>query len=296
MRTPRLCFSLMLSVSPLIGLEALAGSATIVSEDGESSTFEYSKQALRISIPGQDSGYALVRDGSIYTVMQQEGRTLVIDAGSAMKGMGAGATSAVPGQLNSEVGSLDKTGRTEVVAGIKGDVYLLHFVDENGKEQTEEMVLSDDPRALEFRDGLFLMIEVAAGLTANGTADDSKSIQKALAEIDSGILRYGQDLTVTKIDGGAVDAARFELPAEPMDMGNIGALLGSMSQQAPAQSTSDDGETETGLFGSVMGAIGDKVNRQTDRLGNSAEQEIDAETDEKVDGALGKAFGKLFGR
>ncbi|MFK8043803.1 hypothetical protein [Congregibacter sp.] len=302
MHSNKLCVSLILSIAPLLAFDATAGSATVASKDGQSSTFEYSDKYLRISIPGQD-GYALVRDGSIYTVMQQDGRTLVIDAGSAMKGMGAGVPTAVPAQFNSEIGSLDKTGRSETVAGIKGEVYQLNYVDENGNEQSEEMVLSDDPRALEFRDGLFLMIGVASQLTSEGTEDSTASIQKALSDIDSGILRYGQDMTVTEINSDGVDPSRFELPAEPLNLQGIGAMLGSMSQQAGADDGAADelGDSEAepkkkGLFGSVMGAIGEKVNRQSDRLGDSAEQEIDAETDEKVDGALDKAFGKLFGR
>lgn len=306
MHAPKTLFcatlSLALLASPLITVKAIAGSATLSSKDGESSTFEYNDKYLRISIPGQD-GYALVRDGSIFTVMQQDGRTLVIDAGSAMKGMGAGVASAVPGQFNSEIGSLDATGRSETIAGIKGEVYQLNFVDEDGNEQTEEMVLSDDPRALEFRDGLFLMVGVAANLTSDGNTDNTKSIQKALGEMNSGILRYGQEMVVTAIDGDTVDASRFELPAEPLNLQGIGAMLGSMSQQAPAQANDNDDVADSeeqpkkkGLFGSVMGAIGEKVNRQSDRIGGSAEQEIDQETDEKVDSALDKAFGKLFGR
>lgn len=301
MNANTISLSLLLSVSPLLVMEASAGSATITAKDGSSSTFEYTDKYLRVGIPGQE-GYAVVRDGSIYTVMEQDGRTLVIDAGSAMKGMGAGVATAVPAQFNSEIGSLDKTGRTEVVAGIKGEIYELSFVDENGNEQTEELVLSDDPRALEFRDGLFLMIGVASKLTSEGTADSTASMQKALTDIDSGLLRYGQEMTVTDINSDSIDPSRFELPAEPLNLQGIGAMLGSMSQGAPADSDANDAadssgqEPKKGLFGSVMGAIGDKVNRQSDRLGDSAEQEIDAETDEKVDSALDKAFGKLFGR
>ncbi|WP_439101379.1 hypothetical protein [Congregibacter sp.] len=239
MNASKICLSILLSVSPVLVFEASAGSATITSKDGASSTFEYSDEYLRISIPDQD-GYAVVRDGSIYTVMQQDGRTLVIDAGSAMKGMGAGVATTVPAQFNSEIGSLDKTGRTEVVAGIKGDVYELNFVDENGNEQIEEVVLSDDPRALEFRDGLFLMMGVASKLTSEGTADSTASIQKALADINSGLLRYGQEMTVTDINGDNIDPARFELPAEPLNLQGIGAMLRNMSQQAPADTNSSE--------------------------------------------------------
>ncbi|WP_439106131.1 hypothetical protein [Congregibacter sp.] len=226
----RISVVLTLCAAPLLALDAVAGSATVASKDGGSSTFEYNEQFLRVGIPGQ-GGYALVRDGSIYTVMQQDGNTLVIDAGSAMKGMGGGAAPAVPSQFNSKIESLENTGRSETVAGIKGEVYQLNSKDENGNLQSEEVVLSDDPRALELRDALFLMVGVAAQLTAEGTVDNTQSIKKALADINSGILRYGQEMTVTSIDGDAVDASRFELPAAPLNLQGIGSMLNNMSKR-----------------------------------------------------------------
>jgi hypothetical protein len=278
---------------------AFAGSATVKSAEGELSTFEYNETMLRVSIP-QGDGYLVVRDNSIYSVMQADGRTLVIDASSAMKGMGSAIAQATPSDFNAEVVSLEKTGRSETIAGIKGDVYDLRFVDEDGKEQNEELVLSDDSRALDFRDALFLMMGAAVqALDIDETTDGAKVMRNQLEALDAGILRYGGDLTLTRIDGDSVDPERFTLPAEPMDMSNLGALFGAMAAEAPADPDSENGEDETentGLFKGMMGALGSKVNRQADRLGGSAENEVDRETDEKVDNAVGKAFGKLFGR
>ncbi|EED30475.1 conserved hypothetical protein [gamma proteobacterium NOR5-3] len=290
---------MIVSCASLIAVEALAGSATMNSKEGGATVFEYRDQLLRIDIPGQENSYVILRDNTIYSVIQQDGNTIVMDAGSAMKSMGVNAAASVPSDINAEVVSLKKTGRTEVVAGIKGDVYELKFKDENGEAQSEELVLSDDARALEFRDALFQMLEIAATLTSNSAPENTQSMRAQLEGIDAGMLRFGSEFAVTTIDDRAIDPARFELPAEPMNLNGIGAMLGGLSQQAPtdvAEEQDADGDKKPGLFGSVMGAIGSKVNRQADRIGDSAEQEVDEETDEKVDSALDKAFGKLFGR
>ena len=47
---------------------------------------------------------------------------------------------------------------------------------------------------------------------------------------------------------------------------------------------------EKGLFSTMMGAFGDKADRQADRVGDSVDNEIDRETDEAVDKQIGKAF------
>lgn len=298
MYAQRLCLSVIVSCTSLITVDALAGSATMSSKEGGSTVFEYRDQLLRIDIPGQENSYVIFRDNTIYSVIQQDGSTIVMDAGSAMKSMGVNAAASVPSDINAEVVSLKKTGRTEVVAGITGDVYELKFKDENGDAQSEELVLSDDARALEFRDALFQMLEIAATLTSSTAPENAQSMREQLEGIDAGMLRFGSEFAITSIDDRNIDPARFELPAEPMNLNGIGAMLGGFSQQAPTDVDDEDadGEKKPGLFGSVMGAIGSKVNRQADRIGGSAEQEVDEETDEKVDSALDKAFGKLFGR
>lgn len=299
------------SISLVLAAPLLAGTAVLNTGEGDAATFEYNDTMLRIGV-GETGAYSVVRDGTIYGVTNENGQAMVVDAGSMMRGFAGAAGIAAnmaPSDLNGELISMDNTGRKETVAGIPGEVYLLRFTDENGQEQQEEMVLSKDRRALEFRDAMFLMLEVMSKLTqadsgAASTMESSEKIQARLASMNSGVLRYGQEMTVTSLDSKAVDPARFELPAEPLNFEGLGSMLGGMSAGG-SDATDDSGSSEKkpGMFSSMMGALGEKVNRQTDRqaerVGASAEEaerEIDAETDEKVDNAIGKAFGKLFGR
>lgn len=290
-----------IALATTLASNALAGSAVLQSADGSSSTFEYNSEALRIGVADANESYAVIRDGSFYSVIQDDGRTMVIDAGSMMKGFGAMAGAAAPTDLMAEVVSLKKTGRSETVAGIGGDVYMLRIVDENGDEQNEEIVLSTDRRARELRDAMYLMMDVASKMTSGTTPENAKDVWNRLAKLDAGVLRYGNDMVITSITSDKVDDARFELPAEPMKLDGLGSMLSGMSMgsESSAEDTNQsesDGEKKPGLFSSMMGAIGGKVDRQSDRAGDSVEREIDQETDEKVDNAIGKAFGKLFGR
>jgi hypothetical protein len=251
---------------------------------------------LRINSDQPDS-YVVVRDGNLYAVSFNDGQPMVIDAGSMMKGMANMIPQVIESDLDARLISLKDTGKDETVAGINGDVYELKIEDENGAEQTETLVLSDDKRALEFRDALFNMMSFAAKIAGTDKAPKEDDISKRLLAMDVGVLRYGSEMTVTEISGDPVPAQRFDLPAEPLDMQGLGGLFGAMGQgSSGAADAEDSAEEQGGLFSSMMGALGGKVERQEDRAGDAVDQEIDEQTDEAVDNALGKAFGKLFGR
>ncbi|MEL7046308.1 MAG: hypothetical protein AAGL66_15030, partial [Pseudomonadota bacterium] len=178
---------------------------------------------------------------------------------------------------------------------VKGDVYELRFKDENGREQSEEIVLSDDRRALEFRDALFLMMDVASTLTSSENMEAGRSIQAELLNIDLGVLRYGNEMRVTSIDSKRVDPARFELPAEPMNLQDLGNMFNAMANEAPApskDSAEQPAEGGGGMFSSMMKAMGNKA----ERAGENAGQQVDQETDQQIDDAVDNALNKLFRR
>lgn len=273
-----------------------AGTATVSSGPGDTAIFEYAGDMLRINSDQPDS-YVVVRDGNLYAVSFNDGQPMVIDAGSMMKGMANMIPQVIESDLDARLISLKDTGKGETVAGISGDVYELTFEDENGAEQKETLVLSTDKRALEFRDALFNMMSFAAKIADTDQPPRDDDVSKRLMALDAGVLRYGSEMTVTEISGDPVPAQRFELPAEPLDMQGLGGLFGAMSQGSSGAADSEgSAEEQGGLFSSMMGALGGKVERQEDRAGDAVDQEIDEQTDEAVDNALGKAFGKLFGR
>ena len=276
---------------------ALAGKATIASSDGSSAEFEYAGDMLRMSSP-QGGGYMLIRDKTMYMVSMQDGTPMVISASAMMKGIGQAMPQVGASAFTSEFISMEDTGRNETVAGIKGDVYEFSYRDENGKTITEELVVSDDDRALEFRDALFSMSTVAEAISTPDAVEQGREMQERFENMNLGVLRYGAEMKVTAISGETIQAERFELPAEPMNLQGLGDMLGNMSRQAaPAGSGGEAAASEApaekkgGLLSTMMGALGGKANDTADEGADESDQEGDGK-----DNAIGKAFNKLFGK
>jgi len=274
---------------------ALAGAANVTSQDGTKMKFEYRNQDLRIDMKGQD-GYMLVTGGSMYVVSVSNGQTMVIDMKQARNMFGNMADTATPSVVEGELLSFERAGRTEVVAGIEGEVYEVRFVDADGKERSSDMVLSGDPRAKEFRDAMFTMAHsaIAASSQQSDSADD---MQQRLRAENKGVLRFGDDMTVTALSDRVIDKSRFVLPAEPTDlsaMGGLGNMLGA--QTVGGDTAEEEEESEGGIMSSVFGAFGKKAEEKSDRAEQKTENKIDRETDKAVDSVLDKAFGKLLGK
>lgn len=283
------------------------GTATLeTNSDGKSypSTIEYDgKGSLRVDSTEQQNGYLLVRDDKAYSVVVNDGQTMVIDLASTMKMLGglAKQNSSQGATAGNEVArfiSLDKTGASETVAGISGSVYNLTFVDDEGQQRTESLVLSKDSRARELTKALTTMgrqMAKAAGVAEpEGTA-------KMYAEIDGskqGVLRYGSDFRVASF-GGEPSSSRFALPAQPQQMPNLSDLLGgSASAGASANldaSADAGGSASSGGSNPLSDLFGQKTQRQADRVEGKTDQKVDETTDRAVDKVLDKALGKLFG-
>jgi hypothetical protein len=123
---------------------------------------------------------------------------------------------------------------------------------------------------------------------------NSEEMEAQLRDTGMGILRVGEEMTVSRISGEKVAAARFELPAEPMDMQGLGAMMGSMGQGDTGSSNGQ--EKSGGMFSGMMKALGGQADRQADRASEQVDEEVQEEADNAVDSALDKAFGKFFGR
>ncbi len=266
---------------------ALADIAEVTTADDKVMTFEYQGDKLRINTP-EGEGYMVMRDGHMYVVSVSDGQPMVFDMNSAFSMFGGMAASATPEAVEGHMISLKSTGRSETLGGMKGEVYILRFVDADGKEQSEEIVLSDDPRALGFRDAISDM-----AMTMSKSIDEEKfrkemesgqEMQKELQKLNKGVLRYGDDMKIRSIKDVKVADERFALPAEPTD---LGAAMGNMFGGQG---------TDSGSSGGGLGSIfGKKVDRQEDRVEQKADDAVDNATDSAVDKALDKAFNKLFG-
>lgn len=283
---------------------ALAGSATVESPGGERMVFEYADgNKLRLNTPEQNT-YMLVRDNTLYAVSYNNGQPMVVNASTMMKGfanMAEMTEQAAPAGATAEVVSIKATGRRETVAGINGEIYEI-ITREEGNNITQEVVMSSDARALEFRDALFTMVRASTESMDEELRRNSEDFRNRLGDMNMGILRYGTEMKLAAIDGDTVAAARFELPAKPVDMNDLGGLMGAFggatSQSAggsdAAEESQDAGSGVGGLFSGMMEKLGNNED-----VSESEVEEVEKDLSnaaEEAGEAVGKAFKKLFGK
>lgn len=281
---------------------ATAGTAVIEAGDDKESTrvtLEYRPGLLRMQPQeNKEEGTMIVRDGKMYSIAGG----MVIEMGSMINQLGKSMPMAQtpgtgPDNVSQFVG-IRKTGRSETVAGIKGDVHEIQYKDENGRLVTEEAVLTRDARAREMRQAMELMSQtMRAAVNRPETAAEKKMMA---AYADQGVLRYGSNFRVVSLSDETPPASRFELPAKPTQMPNLGELLGGGGAAAGANASAnadvEAGSSGGGISGVLGGLFGNKAERQQGRVEQRVEIETDQATDEAVDGVLDKAMDKLFGR
>lgn len=278
---------------------ATAGTAVIEAGDGTDGTrmtLEYRPGLLRMQPQeNKEEGTMIMRDGKMYSIAGG----MVIEMGSMMKQLGksmpmAQAPGTGPDDVSRFVG-IKKTGRSETVAGIKGEVHEVQYEDEKGRLVTEEAVLTGDSRAREMRQAMELMSQtMRAAVNRPETAAEKKMMA---AYADQGVLRYGNSFRVVSLSDDTPPASRFELPAKPTQMPNLGELLGGgAAGGANANANVEAGSSGGGISGALGGLFGNKAERQQGRVEQRVESEADQATDEAVDGVLDKAMDKLFGR
>lgn len=283
-KTLRYCLAMSFVV---VGANVTAGTATIES-DGERNTLEFrGEEYLRMQT--DRDGYMLHRNGTLYVVSGAEGEETVIDASAAMKMFGGMMPDVGPSATG--VHSLRNTGRRETVAGVKGEVWIADYTDEEGRHQVE-MVLSKDAAAREMRDAM--MGFMRSMIKASGSnSDQADEMFEQLRKRGYGYLRVGNDMKVVALSGKKIDKGRFALPAEPMQMPSLGNFGAAISAGAEVESDEQNAQGSAGFsFGSIFQQ---KAERQQERAKDRTEEEVDKQTDNVVDKALDKAFNKLFG-
>ena len=138
-KTPIL--SSILGTLLILGNYCVAGTADVVSSDGATMTFEYQGDKLRMNTAQSPDSYMVLRDGHVYIVSRANGQLMVIDAYQAMGMFGDMIGAAAPDMVSGEVISLEATGRMEERAGIRGEIYQLRYIAEEGKKRERGLVV-----------------------------------------------------------------------------------------------------------------------------------------------------------
>lgn len=276
---------------------AQAGSA-VIRNGGQSGTSELEYRGTELLRMTTDKhGYMLNRKGTLYFVSGKPGQETVMESSSMMSMFKGNVPSSGPSPVTLK--NLEKTGRRESVAGIKGDIWKMTFINEKGKTEETELVLSSKKSVVELRDAMHGL--TIALLKSVGKDSDVKASEKMMDELRSrglGILRFGDDMEIISLSSESIPKSRFDLPAEPMQVPNFSNLLGGLKQapQANSGSAAASSQDENGSENTAAGDYAkEKAERQEDRVKNRADDEVDKATDKAVDKAIDKVFGKLFG-
>ena len=273
---------------------SLAGAADLQNKDGTKMKFEYQGDNLRVNTGQGDDSYLLLVDQHMYMVSTSDGNTTVINMTQAMSMFGSMPGAATPSVVASKVVSMEATGRSEVQAGITGEVYNLRYIDDDGREHRTELLLSGDPRAKAFSRAMNRMASTLAQSAGKDFANATGDMEKRLNTLDKGVLRYGDDMLITAISDRKIDPSRFVLPAEPTELPNFGELFKRPS--ASSEAGADTEQQNGGVVSSFLGALG-KIGKSPEKTADDGKNEDNNEDGEKAEkSSFSKTLGKLFGK
>lgn len=208
---------LVLASALFIPLPLLAaGTATLLTDNESSKLAWVDQQTVRMDVPA-DNGYMVLRDSKVYMVNPNasDGMPTVMEVGGMIQGMAAAMGESDNSPLSQQVESIEATGKTEVVAGITGDVYDVTIKDGKGNIENKQMVLTSDPLVVEMTEAFFGLTGTMVGV------ERISEFSNALPDKNRGLLRVGDEMVLQSISSDAPAANTFELPAKPTDMGSM---------------------------------------------------------------------------
>lgn len=201
-----------------------AGTATIQTGD-ESNTMSWlDNSTIRFDMAAAQGSYMISREGKTYMVNPKAsgGMPPVMEVGGMIQGFADMAEGDETSVLNMRIKSVKATGKTQTVAGIKGEVYTLTALDKKGQSKTMEAVFTSDPLAVEMTTAYLTFSESMVG------AKNMSEFKNAFPKGKQGLLRLGDDMVVQSISNKKPAASLFELPAKPTNMSEM--MKGLMEQ------------------------------------------------------------------
>jgi len=200
--------------------------ATWSMKDGPLMTIELKDQEnFRMNV-GTDS-YVLMSQGKGYMVSKEDGEWVATSMESMkkmleMSGMRDLMANRGKKQVkNDRPPRFEKTGQEEIIAGIKGQVYLVSMDNAMGKPETVEMVFGEDPRLLRLHQAQARWSESSGIMGGRGGPSYSELIKKYAKNGPEGaMLRYADVMKLESIQEAKLTNSRFDVPrVKEMDMG-----------------------------------------------------------------------------
>lgn len=191
-----------------------------------SASVEFAGGNVRASSPQGPDGYLLARGERIYAVTRVSDRQVVMQAEDLMRMAGSlmpSPTAAL--EQVSAIVSLQPTERPEVVAGVRGTIYLLTYEDGQRRRRTEELVLAPDPAAGELTSAALKLGKNLARLAGTVLPAGADDLASRLQRERLGLLRFGDRLKVESLDARTPQGARFELPRESFQLPDLRSIV-----------------------------------------------------------------------
>ena len=230
-------------------------------------SFEFGDEVARMGT-SEDTYFVLSQDEQ-YMVSRTEEGWQVLEIGAMTKAVVSFAAQYADQFPGSQAGELEPTGRTERVAGIKGEVY--RYYDEAEKEEVE-VVLTTNRDVVEVTEGMMATFASLFG-------EEEAWAQSERAFEGKGLLlsrSEESEFRLVSVSDKTVPKSRFKLPAEPTKMGfDFSNLFGQANTATDAQE--QEGKTVEEIGEDADGL--DKALKSVTDLGESAAE----------------AWGKLFG-
>jgi hypothetical protein len=233
MHKPVLHIYLLVATLSFLASTVLADGAAVFSgntgERGGKGTMHIrwsGKGKVRMDASPAGGGYTVLTGGRVYSVMTRGARPEVYDMTAMMQQMRGmmPAPKDQAGPMDNTVTNASNTGRSEKVAGYTGDVYKV-TTRSNGRLETLELVISQDPDVVEATQAWLAMASHMAGNDADAmTGPDS--IGAFLNRKRAGLLRAGNEFRLKSLTPGKVDPGLFKLPAKPTAMPSFGGMPG----------------------------------------------------------------------
>lgn len=201
--------ALLAALAPITVLAA--GTATMETDD-DTMTF-YWQDNDYIRLDHTDSDYMVIRDDKAYMVMDNNGQPQVMDL-SAVAGMFSALADTMKedSDMPEHISNFTATGKTETIAGIKGEVYEVTITKKNGESETREVVLTDNVTAQELT-----QVYVSA-IHAMTRFDELEDMLAELPKNKRGVLRVDDEYRLTSISDKTPSDKLFELPGKPMNL------------------------------------------------------------------------------
>lgn len=229
---------------------------------------------VRMQTP--DGSYIVVTGGEGYMVSREGGEWLVYaldDFRQMFESIGIGgpdgADFSAMMDMDESAYQMRDTGRSETIAGIRGNVHEVIMSDGWDEEVTGEVVLTDNRDAVDVYRGMLRITRLMGEMAGQQGMDSLMAGMYGLQ--DRAILRADDDWRLASIERNAIPSNAFTLPAEPSEIPGMAGLFG--------------GNGNEGQAADIGAAISGWLNQEAENVGRTAGDETRSIADEAEDEA-----------